>query len=286
MSLYAAPALLRAASSASAATSAAQRAVRDKAASLARLQRLRAAMKAGPRLGDFVNMEPIRVTAEAEEGSGSAAAAACGVPASAISEAAGAGAGAAGGGGSDAAEPTKPSWLRISTLTGEKKATFERVSSSVKRLNLATVCEEAKCPNIGECWGGKEGVATATVMLMGDTCTRGCSFCAIKTSHAPPPLDAAEPRRVAEAVASWGVSYVVLTSVDRDELVRLEPGRKKGDPPSATQSCQISRMGRGYAACVFDFWARLNERQEQRTCVCVCCSDSTGADFSFPFLIY
>jgi lipoic acid synthetase len=80
------------------------------------------------------------------------------------------------------------------------------------------VCEEAKCPNIGECWGGKEGSATATIMLMGDTCTRGCSFCAVKTARAPPPLDAAEPRRVAEAIAAWGLSYVVLTSVNRDDL--------------------------------------------------------------------
>ncbi len=81
------------------------------------------------------------------------------------------------------------------------------------------MCEEARCPNIGECWGGgEEAVATATIMLMGDTCTRGCRFCSVKTSRAPPPLDADEPINTAEAVASWGLDYVVLTSVDRDEL--------------------------------------------------------------------
>ena len=92
-------------------------------------------------------------------------------------------------------------------------------AAQVRALNLATVCEEARCPNLGECWsGGGSGVATATIMLMGDTCTRGCSFCAVKTAPAPPPLDAGEPARVAAAVARWGLGYVVLTSVDRDEL--------------------------------------------------------------------
>ena len=114
----------------------------------------------------------------------------------------------------------KPTWLRIDAPYGARAENLARLSRDVKKLNLATVCEEAKCPNIGECWGGKEGTATATIMLMGDTCTRGCSFCNVKTSHTPPPLDAAEPQRVAEAVASWGLHYVVLTSVDRDELVR------------------------------------------------------------------
>ena len=114
----------------------------------------------------------------------------------------------------------KPTWLRIDAPYGQRAENLERLSKDVRKLNLATVCEEAKCPNIGECWGGKEGTATATIMLMGDTCTRGCSFCNVKTSHTPPPLDAAEPARVAQAVASWGLHYVVLTSVDRDELVR------------------------------------------------------------------
>ena len=95
---------------------------------------------------------------------------------------------------------------------------YQRVKQSLKGLALNTVCEEAKCPNVGECWGGETGTATATIMLMGDTCTRGCKFCNIKTAAAPPPLDPAEPRRVAEAIARWRLDYVVLTSVDRDDL--------------------------------------------------------------------
>jgi lipoyl synthase len=120
---------------------------------------------------------------------------------------------------SSAPRAPKPAWLRIDSPTGDRKANLERLQTTVKKLNLATVCEEAKCPNIGECWGGKEGTATATIMLMGDTCSRGCSFCAVKTSRAPPPLDPNEPKRVAEAIADWGLSYVVLTSVTRDDLV-------------------------------------------------------------------
>ena len=88
----------------------------------------------------------------------------------------------------------------------------------MRSLKLATVCEEARCPNIGECWGGAEGTATATIMIMGDTCTRGCAFCHVKTSRAPPPLDENEPENVATAITAWGLDYVVLTSVDRDEL--------------------------------------------------------------------
>lgn len=99
-----------------------------------------------------------------------------------------------------------------------KDPEFRKVKDALRGLNLVTVCEEAKCPNIGECWGGKSGTATATIMLMGDTCTRGCKFCHIKTSKAPPPVDAGEPRKVAEAITKWGLDYVVLTSVDRDDM--------------------------------------------------------------------
>lgn len=81
------------------------------------------------------------------------------------------------------------------------------------------VCEEARCPNISTCWGGSSrSAATATIMLMGDTCTRGCRFCSVKTSRTPPPLDPHEPEHTAEALARWGLGYVVLTSVDRDDL--------------------------------------------------------------------
>ena len=79
--------------------------------------------------------------------------------------------------------------------------------------------EEARCPNIGECWGGGEDqTATATIMIMGDTCTRGCRFCSVKTSRKPPPLDPNEPEKVSDAISKWGLDYVVLTSVDRDDL--------------------------------------------------------------------
>ena len=142
------------------------------------------------------------------------------------------------------ARAPKPAWLKIDTPTGVRRAIFDRLAASVKSSNLATVCEEAKCPNIGQCWGGKEGTATATIMLMGDTCTRGCSFCAVKTSRAPPPLDAAEPSRVADAVASWGVSYVVLTSVDRDDLVRTS---NPNHTPNQKLTCTCIR-GREEAA--------------------------------------
>jgi len=112
----------------------------------------------------------------------------------------------------------KPAWLKAEFVKGESLENYQRLKDTVKGLGLATVCEEARCPNIGECWGGKEGTATATIMLMGDTCTRACRFCAVKTSNAPPPLDPQEPQKVATAIHKWGLDYVVLTSVDRDDL--------------------------------------------------------------------
>lgn len=113
----------------------------------------------------------------------------------------------------------KPPWLKIEATSGAALDNYKKLKETVKGLKLATVCEEAKCPNIGECWGGGEdGTATATIMIMGDTCTRACRFCAVKTSKAPPPLDPMEPKNVAEAINEWGLDYVVLTSVDRDDL--------------------------------------------------------------------
>lgn len=110
----------------------------------------------------------------------------------------------------------KPYWLRQKAPQGQK---FEEVKNSLSRLKLHTVCEEAQCPNIGECWnGGGDGIATATIMVLGDTCTRGCRFCAVKTSRNPAPPDPMEPENTARAIASWGVDYIVLTSVDRDDL--------------------------------------------------------------------
>jgi lipoyl synthase len=115
------------------------------------------------------------------------------------------------------ARKPKPEWLKRADIpVGEK---YTQIKKKLRDLKLSTVCEEARCPNIGECWGGGDGhTATATIMLMGDTCTRGCRFCAVKTSRAPPPLDPLEPEKVSEAVSEWGLDYVVLTSVDRDDL--------------------------------------------------------------------
>ncbi|GAA5927788.1 hypothetical protein JCM3775_006080 [Rhodotorula graminis] len=108
-----------------------------------------------------------------------------------------------------------PRYLKTEIPTS---ASFNKIKSDLRGLKLHTVCEEARCPNIGQCWGGDKGDATATIMLMGDTCTRGCRFCAIKTSRAPPPLDVHEPENTAEAISRWGVGYIVMTSVDRDDL--------------------------------------------------------------------
>lgn len=105
----------------------------------------------------------------------------------------------------------KPPWLKVPLPGGEA---YGSIKAALRARGLHTVCEEARCPNVGECWAG----GTATLMLMGDTCTRGCGFCAVKTARRPPPLDPDEPAKTAETVAIMGLDYVVLTSVDRDDL--------------------------------------------------------------------
>jgi lipoic acid synthetase len=105
----------------------------------------------------------------------------------------------------------KPSWLRA-PLAGGKE--FMAVKDIVRRHALSTVCEEAKCPNIGECWNA----GTATIMLMGSVCTRACRFCAVDTGNPRGWLDPEEPENVARSVELMGLKYVVLTSVDRDDL--------------------------------------------------------------------
>ena len=105
----------------------------------------------------------------------------------------------------------KPEWIKMRAPAGER---YLELKGMMKELNLATVCQEAQCPNIGECWGG----GTATIMLMGDTCTRGCRFCNVKTGNPRGKLDADEPRKVAYAVSKMDLEYIVLTSVDRDDL--------------------------------------------------------------------
>ncbi|HEX7034655.1 MAG TPA: lipoyl synthase [Pseudomonadales bacterium] len=115
--------------------------------------------------------------------------------------------------GSQPAAPSerKPPWLRVRLGGG---ASYEAVRRTVHEHRLATVCEESHCPNIGECWNN----GTATIMLMGDVCTRACRFCAVDTGNPRGWLDPDEPANAAESVALMGLRYVVLTSVDRDDL--------------------------------------------------------------------
>ncbi len=105
----------------------------------------------------------------------------------------------------------KPEWLKVRLPSG---AEYVRIKNLTSKLKLATVCEEANCPNIAECWGG----GTATIMLMGDTCTRGCRFCNVKTGRPKLPPNPREPEHVSTAISSMGLDYVVLTSVNRDDL--------------------------------------------------------------------
>jgi lipoic acid synthetase len=108
----------------------------------------------------------------------------------------------------------KPEWLQIQPPAGER---FTEIKQSLRDRNLHTVCEEANCPNMGECWSGRDGPGTATFMLLGERCSRGCNFCDVETGGMEPP-DPEEPEQVADAVAEIGLDYVVLTSVDRDDL--------------------------------------------------------------------
>ena len=104
----------------------------------------------------------------------------------------------------------KPDWIRVKAPVSKG---FRETQAIARSLSLTTVCEEAGCPNIGECWEKKH----ATFMIMGDTCTRACSFCNVRTGI-PGPLDGSEPDRVAEAIVRLGLAHVVITSVDRDDL--------------------------------------------------------------------
>ncbi|MBW6507587.1 MAG: lipoyl synthase [Rhodobacteraceae bacterium] len=110
----------------------------------------------------------------------------------------------------DQEQPKKPSWIRVKAPTSEG---YKATRDTLKSNRLVTVCEEAGCPNVGECWS----VGHATMMIMGEICTRGCSFCNIATGK-PNTLDSFEPGRVAHAVATLGLKHVVITSVDRDDL--------------------------------------------------------------------
>lgn len=105
----------------------------------------------------------------------------------------------------------KPPWLKVTLPHGE---TYLDLREKIRGLDLHTVCQEAMCPNIGECWGA----GTATIMILGDVCTRGCHFCNVKTGSPRGEVDWLEPKRVAEAVAQMNWKYLVLTAVDRDDL--------------------------------------------------------------------
>ena len=106
--------------------------------------------------------------------------------------------------------PKRPDWLRVKLPYGEN---YKKVREIIDTHKLHTVCESARCPNMGECWGA----GTATFMILGNVCTRSCAFCAVATGR-PTELDTEEPQRVAEAVALMGIQHAVITSVNRDEL--------------------------------------------------------------------
>ncbi len=109
-------------------------------------------------------------------------------------------------------QPRKPEWLKVRAPGG---AAYTKLKETLRGLDLYTVCEEARCPNVAECWSS----GTATVMLLGHTCTRGCRFCAVTTGNPRGAVDPREPEHVARAIASLDLRYVVLTMVDRDDLL-------------------------------------------------------------------
>ncbi len=105
----------------------------------------------------------------------------------------------------------KPDWLKVKLPSGDS---YRHIKSQRVQLGLSTVCEQAQCPNLGECWES----GTATFMLMGDICTRGCRFCSVQTAKTPPALDPDEPLKLAGTLRDLNLKYVVLTTVDRDDL--------------------------------------------------------------------
>ena len=108
-------------------------------------------------------------------------------------------------------KPKRPDYMKSRRGSGP---VFSQVIRKIRALGLHTVCEEAKCPNLAECWGDR----TATIMILGDVCTRNCRFCSVKTGNPHGVLDRDEPVKVARAIKAWGLKYAVITSVDRDDL--------------------------------------------------------------------
>ena len=148
----------------------------------------------------------------------------------------------------DAQRLAKPEWLRMRIQSSPK---FEAVKGIVHEHRLATVCEEAKCPNMSECWSA----GTATIMLMGDVCTRACRFCSVNTGNPKGWLDPEEPANTARAVALMGLKYVVLTSVNRDDLSDGGAGHyaavvtavKAQNPETAVEALTPDFLGDGAA---------------------------------------
>ena len=142
----------------------------------------------------------------------------------------------------------KPDWLRVRIRGG---AGFEKVQGIVRQHKLATVCEEAKCPNMSECWSS----GTATIMLMGDVCTRACRFCAVNTGNPKGWLDAQEPDNTARSVQLMGLKYVVLTSVNRDDL----PDGGAAHYASCVARVKALNPGTGVEALTPDFLGVLRD---------------------------
>ncbi len=142
----------------------------------------------------------------------------------------------------------KPDWLRVRAPAGEK---YQAVRDIVNSKKLHTVCAESKCPNIAECWGR----GTATLMLMGEVCTRACKFCAVSTGNPHGWLDAQEPAHVAEAVKSMGLRYVVLTSVDRDDL----PDGGASHYAACIRAIHVANPETAVEALTPDFGGRLHD---------------------------
>ncbi len=132
---------------------------------------------------------------------------------------------------SGSSKAPKPKWLKVKAPAGEN---YHHIKDMLGKLNLATVCQEARCPNMGECWAG----GTATFMLMGEVCTRGCRFCNVKTGNPKGKIDNREPEKVGWSISQMGLTYVVITSVNRDDLedqgadhfARTVETIKKNDP--------------------------------------------------------
>ena len=134
-----------------------------------------------------------------------------------------------------AAQPRapKPEWLKV---RAPGSPGYLRLKSLMRDLALNTVCEEARCPNIGECWAH----GTATFMILGEVCTRACSYCAVAHGR-PAALDLAEPERVAHAIQTLDLNYVVITSVDRDDVAgRRRVDLRRNDPPDARAGCRTA----------------------------------------------